>query len=157
VAVGLAIWTTLSADREAWLPATLGSAGVALLAVAVVSRRPAPVAWSLALLGAAYAAHLALDGGSVDTRAPLEAAGLLLVAELAFDSLEQGVARASPELAALRVAVLAGLMVGSIVLGAGILAVAAIPLQGGVVLTAVGVAAAGVALALLALLARRGR
>jgi hypothetical protein len=110
------------------------------------------------LLGAAYATELALGGGPVDTRAPLEAAGLLLVAELAYDSLEQGVARASPELAGLRVALLTALIVGSIALGAGILVVAAIPLQGGVGLTAVGVAAAAVAFALLARLTRqRGR
>jgi hypothetical protein len=127
---------------------------VALLAFALTTRHAGPVGWSIALLGAAYAAQLALGGASVDTRAPLQAAGLLLVAELAFDSLDGVVARAGPELAALRVGVLTGLVVGTIALGAGIIALAAIPLRAGVVLTAVGVAAAVVAFALLARLTR---
>jgi hypothetical protein len=154
LAAGLGVWSTLAADREAWLPALLAAPGVALLAFALTTRHAGPVGWSIALLGAAYAAQLALGGASVDTRAPLQAAGLLLVAELAFDSLDGVVARAGPELAALRVGVLTGLVVGTIALGAGIIALAAIPLRAGVVLTAVGVAAAVVAFALLARLTR---
>ena len=157
LASGLGLWATLSADREQWLPAALAAAGVALLATAIATRQAAPIAWSLALLGGAYAARLALDGGTSTRARRLEAAGLLLVAELAYDALERGLVRATPELAALRVAVLIGLVAGSIALGAGILAVAMIPVRGGVALTAVGVAAATISLALLATMTRRGR
>jgi hypothetical protein len=133
----------------------LAAAGVVVLATALAGRRPAPIAWSLALLGGAYAVRLALDGGDVDTLAPLEAAGLLLVAELAYDGLERPVARVPASLVARRLAVVAALAAGTVVLGVAILAIAAIPLGGGVALTAVGVASAAVAFAVLARLARR--
>jgi hypothetical protein len=131
----------------------LGAASVALLAAAMAARRARPVAWALALLGAEYAAWLSLDGGPVDTRSPLYAAGLLLVAELAYDGLERGLVRAPLDLVARRGAVLVSLVVASIALGALVLAVSAIPLGQSVVLTAVGVAAAAVALALVSRLA----
>jgi hypothetical protein len=156
LASGLGLWAALATDRQRWLPAVFAGAALILLATAIVSRRAAPIAWSVALLGGAYAVRLALDGGGVDTRAPLEAAGLLLVAELAYDALERGLVRTPPELASQRVAVLTGLAAGAIVLGAGVLAVAAIPLGGGVGLTALGVAAATILFAVLARLSRRG-
>lgn len=154
-AAGLAAYPALAADRLALIPAALGAASVVLLAAAFVTRWPAPVAWSLALLGGEYGAWLALRGDAVDTRAPLYAAGFVVLAELAYEGLARGVAWVEPELVARRVLLLAGLAVGSVALGAVVLAVATIPLRGGVVLTAVGVAAATLALALIARLARR--
>ena len=135
--------------------ALLGGGTVALLAAGLATRRPGPVAWSLTVLGAQYGVLLLLRGGALDTRAPLYGAGFLVLAELAYEGLGRGVARAEPELVARRVLGLAALAIGSIALGAALLAVSAVPLPGGVYLTAVGVVAVCLALALIAHLSRR--
>jgi hypothetical protein len=155
LAAVLGAWATLAADREQWLPGILAAGGVALLAVALAWRRSAPIAWSLALIGGAYAARVALGAGNADTLAPLEAAGLLLVGELSYESIERRLVPIPEDLLARRVGLLAALVASVIALGALLLMVAAIPLKGGVALTAVGVSAAAVAFTLLARLARR--
>jgi hypothetical protein len=132
----------------------IGGAAVAVLAFSLIVRWPTPLAWSLALLGAEYGAWLTERGADVDTRAPLYAAGLLLVAELAFDGIERRVVPAEPELVARRGLQLAGLGIGSIALGTVVLAAATIPLQGNVALTGVGVVAAIAAVTLVARLAK---
>ena len=116
-----------------------------------------PIAWSLLLLGAEYGAWLAQRGGEVDTRAPLYAAGLLLTAELAFDGLERTVVRPEAEVSARRGLQLAGLALGAIATGAVVLAAASVPVGGNVALTALGVAAAILALLLITRLAARPR
>jgi hypothetical protein len=134
--------------------AAIGGSAVALLAFSLVVRWTTPLVWSLALLGAEYGAWLTERGADVDTRAPLYAAGLLLVAELAFDGIERRIVPAEPELVARRGLQLAGLGLGSVALGAVVLGAATIPLRGNVALTAVGVVAATAALAIVARLSR---
>ena len=124
-----------------------------LLALGLATRWGLAVAWGLLLLGAEYALWLTERSGGVDTRAPLDAAGLLLVAELAFDGLERTVVRPEPEVAARRGLQLALLAVGAVGAGAVVLAVATLPVGGSVALTAVGVGAAVAALVLVGRLA----
>ena len=115
------------------------------------------IAWTLALIAAAYAASLALraEGSAVDAAAPLYAAGLLLVAELAYWSLElRAVGREDAVALARRVVALAAVVVASLALGAFVVVVTVVPLGGGLAWDVVGVAAAAATLAILARLAR---
>ena len=123
-----------------------------------------PVAGALALLlplvllGAAYVASLELrpDAGAIDAAAPLVGAGLLAVAELAYWSIElRGPGREERRLLARRAAAVVGLALASLLLGAVVVTLTAVPLGGGVVWDAVGVAAAAAALTLILRLARR--
>jgi hypothetical protein len=134
--------------------AAVGGLAVLLLAFGLVLRWVTPIAWALLLLGAEYGAWLVQRGVEVDTRAPLYAAGLLLTAELAFDGLERTVVRPEAEVAARRGLQLAGLALGAVVTGAVVLAAATLPVGGNVALTAIGVAAAVLALSLIVRLAK---
>lgn len=127
------------------------------LAVGIGRRRGDLFVWALALLGADYALWLELGTHALDQRAPVVGAGLLLTAELAFDSLEPelGPLVSTPALArtiALAVVILASVGIGALVLGA-----ASLPVGGGIALTAVGVAAAVVAVGLISRLAAARR
>jgi hypothetical protein len=122
---------------------------VTLLACALALRWPTLLAWSLALLGAEYAVWLTERGGAVDTRSPLYAAGLLLVAELGYEGVDWSFVRVETELHARRGLQLAGLALGALAAGTVVLAAAAVPVGGGVALTAVGVVAAALALLLI--------
>jgi len=128
-----------------------------VLAVGLSLRRPVLFFWSLALLGGNYALLLALGTHAIDQRAPIVGAGLLLTAELAFDSLEPEVGR--PEAAALlgRTVAVVLTVLGGAAVGAVILAVSSIPLSGGAAVTALGAGAAVLALGLLLRLAAERR
>ena len=111
----------------------------------------------LVLLGGEYAASLALAGAEVDAAAPVVAAGLLGVAELAYWSLElRGPGREDGRVLVRRLAALAALAVLSLAVGSFVLLAAAVPPGDGVLWDAVGVAAAAATLAIVAALARRG-
>jgi hypothetical protein len=153
VAVGLTLDPALSADRRVWLVSAAGAAAVALLACALALRRPPLIAWSLAVLGGEYALWLTERGAAVDTRSPLYAAGLLLVAELAHDGIERSRVRAESELYVRRGLYVAGLVVGALAAGTVVMATAAVPVSGGVALTAVGVLAVMLALLVIVRLA----
>jgi hypothetical protein len=128
---------------------------VAVLAVALAARAPTLVTLAVALAGAAYAAFfLVRKGGAIDTRSPLYGTGLLLGAELAFAALERRTARLEPGSALRRIAVGAALAVVAVGLSALVLTAAAAPADGGVLLQALGLAAAVGALVLLAGLGR---
>lgn len=114
--------------------------------------------WPVVLLGGAYVASLELraDDSTIDAAAPLFGAGLLLLAELAYWSLElRGPGREERRLIARRAAALVGLALLSLLLGTLVVTVTAVPLGGGAAWDAVGVAAAAAALALIVHLARR--
>lgn len=128
-----------------------------LLCAALVLRRPGLVTPALVLVGGEFAGVFLVRKGSVDVRAPLYGVGLLLVAELAFAALELRAGTAEPGLVERRVAVLAGLGLAGVLAGTLVLAAATVPLDGGVALEAVGVAAAVAALLLLGRLAGRPR
>ena len=113
--------------------------------------------WALVLLGGNYALWLALGTDALDQRIPVVAAGLLLVGELAFDSLEPEVGRPEPAVVLARAIALTLLVLAATAAGAIVLAVAAIPLSGGVAITGLGALAAVLALALIMRLAAERR
>jgi hypothetical protein len=130
--------------------------GIVALVAAIVLGWSSLVAVSLLLLGSAYAVHLSLDDTALDTRAPVLAGGLLLVAELAYWSLEEEAdvrAEAGESVRHLGHVVLlslAGLAAGSV-----LLAVADVVRARGLAVDLVGAAAAAGALLVLVLVARR--
>lgn len=134
--------------------ATPGIFGSALLAVALVGRWPDVLPWAIALLGGQYAASLLLRDGGIDGFAPFYAALLLVIAELAYWSLE-----AKPALGGVvrRLASLVGLALGTVVVGATLLALSEGGAERGFVLQLLGLMAAAGAVALLTWLAWRTR
>lgn len=125
-----------------------------LLALSLVLRWPGLLASSIAVLGAQYAVSLIVERGSVDPGALLTAGGLILVAELSYWSLEVSVAPIDRSLPARRLVALGGMALGAVSLATLVLIGSELGVGGGLVLEAVGVAAAVVALALVARLAR---
>ena len=113
-----------------------------VLAAALALRMPGLIAPALVVLGAEYAALFVIRQATVDVRAPLYGAGFLIVAELAFAAVELRAGSPDPGLLPRRMAALTGLALGGIVLGAVVLAAATVPLDGGIALEAVGIAAA---------------
>ena len=88
--VGLAVVALLGADDVAVaVGVRLGGLAFLSLVAAVVLGWSPLVALSVGLVGAAYATHLALDDPTLDGKAALLGAGLLLTAELAYWSLEE--------------------------------------------------------------------
>jgi hypothetical protein len=133
----------------------LGAAGVLWLLVGLAARWSAALAVGIVFLGAEQAVRLTLGPNTVDPWTPAYAAGLLLVAELAWWSIEPRVA-AWPEhgVAPRRLAVVVGMCAAGAVVAALVVVAAGAPLNGGVELELVGVAAAVGALAVVAGLAR---
>ena len=151
-------WLALGTeDRVArWACSVAAALAVVLLAGGLGFRRPVTVPLALLSLGGGYAALLGLEGGALDERAPLVAAGHFLVAELAYWSLElrEAVADESGTYVR-RIALLASLALGALAVGAGLLAVVDAGERGGIGLEALGAVAAVAALALVALATRR--
>jgi hypothetical protein len=148
------VYAAAAGDRVPELVAGVGVAGCALVAIALVLRRPSVLPVGLAAVGAAYAVFLGLRNGSVDAGAPAVAAALFAAAELGFWSLERADARSERRFALRRVVALAlaalfTALVGSLVLGL------TTGVGGGVALEAVGVAAAALTLSAIAVLASR--
>lgn len=135
---------------------TLGCSALVLLALGLALRWRAPVGLGLALLGAQYGVLFAGRGSALDQATPIYAAGLLLVAELAYWSLERRVAAWTEEgLLSRRLAHLIGVCSGAAVVSALVLVAAASGGGGGVALEALGAAAAVGTVAVVALLVRR--
>ncbi len=134
----------------------MAAGGWVVAALALIARLPALLPIGLVGVGGAYALFLSLGADAVDRRAPLVATMLLLAAEFGFWSLEPRDAR--PERAVL---VRRLLLVGAAGLGAALLAslllVAASDVSGGVGLEALGVLAAVVTAALVAVFTARSR
>jgi hypothetical protein len=134
----------------------LVAVGLLALMAAVVLGWSSLVAVSLVLLGSAYAVHFALDDPTLDTHAPVVAAGLLLAAELAYWSLEQLQRVRTESREQLRhLAVVAALGLGGLFVGAVLLAVADVVHTRGLAVDLFGAVAAASALLLLVLIARR--
>jgi hypothetical protein len=136
----------------------LGAAGGALVLLAVALGRAGLVAPGLVVMLAGYAASVvARDSAALDPAAPLVGGALLVVAELAYWSVElKGKEPEDRAVVVRRVATLALVTAGAIGLGAAVLAATALPLGGGLVWNVAGVAAAVAALALIARLASGG-
>lgn len=152
VAAALAAYSVLLETPAA----PVGILGIALLAGALLRPVPSLVPWALALLGGAYAFALVLADGDLDARAGFVGAGLLLVGELAFWSVEarhwarEDSAAARARLAGIVILALAAATVGTLLVAAG----AAVPAGVELVQVAGALGAVG-ALLTLALLARR--
>lgn len=136
----------------------LGVTGLALFLVAVALGRAGLVAPGLVALLAGYAtAVVARDSAALDPAAPVVGGALLVVAELAYWSVElRGKEPEDRVVVVRRLAMLVALTAGAIGLGTAVLAATALPLGGGLVWNVVGVAAAVAALALIARVAGGG-
>lgn len=134
----------------------LGGLAVLVLALGLAARSGAVLGWGLAILGGEYAVLFAAQGRALDELTPVYAGAFLLVAELAFWSIERRVpAWSDPCLFERRLAHLAGVSAGAAVVAGLVLVVAAASGGGGVALEAIGVAAAIGTVALVAVLVRR--
>jgi hypothetical protein len=155
VASGLAAATVLRGDGHEPLLVVVGGLALPVLVLGLALRWSAGLAVGIALLGAQQAVRLALGPKGLDAWTPLSAGALLLVAELAWWSVEPRVpAWSQPGLAGRRLAtVLLTCAAGSVVSGI-VLVAAGAPLSGGVGLELAGVIAATTALAVVAYVAR---
>jgi hypothetical protein len=152
VAIAVALAVTAAWSRP-WLLA-VGGAAVLLLVVGLGLGRPAAVPWAVAGLGVAYATTLA--GEELEGRVPLSAAGLLVTADLAYWSLR--LRDGAPDEPGMPLRRLIGVLVSAavaLVAGTLLVAVAHVPLRGGLLVEAVGIAAAIGALTIVLVAARR--
>lgn len=131
----------------------LGGAACALAAVGLALRWWLVLAWGFVLFGAEYAVFLRLRPDAVDARAPLVAAGLLVAAELAFDSVAPEGGRRERALVVSELLTLLGAAFATVLTG-GVLLVVAGTATSGVTLEAVGAFAAVCAVGALARIAR---
>jgi hypothetical protein len=155
VAAGLAATTVLRAGGHDLLLLSVGGAALVPLLLGLAVRWSPALALGVAVLGAQQALRLALGSDELDTWAPASAGFLLLVAELAWWSIEPRVpAWAEPWLAPLRVLSVLAVCAAGAVLAGVVLVVSSSELPGGVVLELVGVLAAISALAVVAWVAR---
>jgi hypothetical protein len=150
-------WTLLAIDSQIVLgiAALTAAPGIVALALALVSGWPAPIPWAVVALGASYA--VSLHGQqAIDGRAPVVGGLLILLAELAYWSLERRTPVGDEAGLHLRraVSVLATTL-GSTAVAAALLAVTSVPLGGSVTWDAFGLAAAAGAVAVLALLSQK--
>jgi hypothetical protein len=155
-AASVALAAALAAVAAQSEPALLavGAAAVFLLAVGLALGRGAAVPWAIVGLGVAYAATL--EGDELDGRVPLYAAGLLVTAELGYWALQ--LRDGARDEAGMAVRRLIGLLIAAaaaVVAGSLLVAVAHVPLRGGLAVEAIGLLAAIGALAILTLAARR--
>ena len=153
-AAGLALATGLREGHEVFL---LGAGTAALFALlgGLALRWSAAVAVGVALLGGQQCLRLALGSDELDDWTPAIAATLLLVAELAWWSLEPRARTwAEPGSAARRLATVVLSCAGGSFVAALVLIAAGTHIGGGVFLELAGVAAAAAALALVAWVAR---
>jgi hypothetical protein len=136
--------------------AVAGGLAALVLAAGLLLRTPAAVPAAIVLLGGEYALVLSVEGSALDTRAAVVAAGLLVAAELAYWSLElRAEITDEPGSYARRLAVLALLALGALVLAGGLLAVVDLAGREGLAVEIAGAAAAFAAVVLLWSLARR--
>lgn len=143
-------------DRLPEVVAGVGAGGCALTAVALAARRPALLPFGLAGVGAGYAVFLGLRPQIADSRAPVVAAAFFAAAELAYWSVERVEGRRDRALAVRRLGLLGATTLGVALLGAFLLVLTS-GVSGGVVLEAIGVAAAVVTAAIVTRLAARAR
>ena len=127
-----------------------------MLLAGLLLRWSAALAVGVALLGAQQATRLALGPETVDEATPLVATGLLLVAELAWWSVEPRVpAWTEGGVLARRVGTLVLSCAGALVVSALVVVAGGAPVSGGTLLELVGVVAAAGALAIVVLVAGR--
>jgi small-conductance mechanosensitive channel len=144
----------LHGGRFTLLAIALAAAALALLFAGLLFRRPFTIPWSVLLVAAAYL--VGREGSSVvDGLAAVVGALLLLSAELASWSIEHD-ARIHTErsLVVRRLAIIGSLVAGALLVDFILLGTAAVSASAGVLLAAVGVAAAVGAVSLVLRLVR---
>jgi hypothetical protein len=150
--VVLAVYPIVAAGADAAIAAAPGGLAVVVLALAFAFRAPSVVPWALVPLLVEYGTFLVVEGD--DPAAPAVAAGLVLVAELAYWALEPRHVGRGRALALRRAGTLAVLAAGAAAVAAFLLGVSEVPLEGGIALEAVGVAAVVAAAAVVVWLGR---
>jgi hypothetical protein len=155
-AAALAVYPAAQDIRLHWLALSLGGTALAFVALGLVARSGGAIGWGLAALGGEYAVWFDAQGSALDEYAPLYAATFVLVAELAFWSVERRVeAAAEPDLVLWRLGYLSAVCAGAAGIGGLVLVESAAGGGGGPGLEAVGVASVIGALALVGVLVRR--
>jgi hypothetical protein len=147
--------TALRAGANEWFLLAVGGLGLVVLLGGLVLRWSGALAVGVALLGAQQAVRLELGPDRLDTWIPLVAGALLLVAELAWWSIEARVpAWSAPWLPGRRLVTILVSCAGATAV-AGVVAVAGgAQLAGGFGLELLGIAAAAAAVAVVAFVAR---
>ncbi|HEY8724949.1 MAG TPA: hypothetical protein VIL92_13965 [Gaiellaceae bacterium] len=132
----------------------MGAVGLGLLVLGLVVRWPTTIPWSVLLVGGGYL--LAREGNTiVDGWAAAIGVLLLLAAELASWSIDHDARiEAEPSLVLRRIATLSALIAAALLVNFMLLATAGISASSGVLLAAVGVAAAVTAVAVVLRLLR---
>jgi hypothetical protein len=132
----------------------VGAVGLGLLVLGLVVRWPTTIPWSVLLVGGGYL--LAREGNTiVDGWAAAIGVLLLLAAELASWSIDHDARiEAEPSLVLRRIATLSALIAAALLVNFMLLATAGISASSGVLLAAVGVAAAVTAVAVVLRLLR---
>lgn len=151
---GLAVYPVAAGHRQVLVVLALGGAACAVAALGLAIRRWFVLAWAFALFGAEYAVFLRLRPDAVDVRAPLVAAGLLVVAELGFSAVGPEGGRAERPLVVAEILWICGGAFATVLAG-GVLLVASGSATAGVALEAVGALAAVCAVGLVASVVRR--
>ena len=152
-AAGLAVYPALQDIRLWWLALAVGALAMGLLALGLVARSGSFIGWGLAALGGEYGFLFVAEGGALDELTPVYAGAFVLVAELAFWSIERRVsAWSEPTLVERRLARLAATCLGSAGVAALVIVAAAASSGGGLALEGIGVVAAIGAIALVAVL-----
>jgi hypothetical protein len=155
VAAGIAVSPLVRGSGDHALLLLLGGGGVLALCVGLAARWGAALAFGVGLLGAQQAVWLARGPDALDAWTPLYAGAFLLVAELAWWSLEQRVpAWAERGMALRRLVTVLFACTGGCVMAALVVIAAGLPIHGGFGLELAGVLAATAALAVVAAVAR---
>lgn len=127
-----------------------------LLTLGLTALWPPGLAWSAVPPALAYLAALYSGSAGLDPAAPAVGVGLLLMVELGALSLElDGRLKVEARPAGMRLGLLGAVGLVSLLAGSALLSLAALPVRGGVALTALGLAAAVGVLGIFAALARR--
>ena len=156
---GLTVWLSMVAGPDAARPvAAIGVIAVVAAGSAAVTGRPEPLVAAIALLGGAYAVILTIDDPPLDGRSAIVGALLLAVGELGYLSLGARTA-VTDEAGTLprRIAWVMTLALLALAAGATVLLAVDLFRTGGIVVEALGVAAAAAAVGLLVLAARGAR
>lgn len=155
MAAGIAVSPLVRDSGDHALLLLLGGGGVLALSVGLAARWGAALAFGVGLLGAQQAVWLARGPDALDAWTPLYAGAFLLVAELAWWSLEQRVpAWAERGMAVRRLVTVLFACAGGSVMAALVVIAAGLPIHGGFGLELAGVLAATGALAVIAAVAR---
>ena len=156
--MALAVVPVIRADRLDGLLAFVGGIGVVGFVYGLVRGRTWSVPWAVVFLGVAYTGSLFLPERGVDGEAPLVAAAFLLLAELAYWTLElRTPIDPEPGMLERRTVLVATAGLGGLLVAAIAVAATAVRLGGGLAGDLLGIAAAIAVLAVVAHLAERGR